>query len=63
MKRFKIWETYTVSGWHYVKAETLEEAERYFVQDSADVDLNDFDDEEWEYESTDWKSLQETEPK
>lgn len=58
MKRFKIRETYTVTGWNYVEAENIEEAEKAFEDNDCIDDFNEVE-ANWEYETTDWKTLQE----
>ena len=58
MKRYRIKETYEVTGWNYVEAETIEEAEKLFENNDC-VDTFDEMNADWEYQTTDWKSLQE----
>lgn len=56
MKTFKVKETFLVTGWTYVKAETQEEAEEKLNQGYED----NFKEEDYRHEETFWKTFQET---
>lgn len=54
--RFRVWETYIVSGWSYIQAKDLDEAGDLFEKTDPMIDFNK---EKWEYIETRWDTLQE----
>lgn len=57
MKKFKVKEKFIVEQWTFVEANSAEEAEKKLCdgQESGDKEIS------FTHESTDWKTLQETE--
>ena len=55
MKQFKVKEKFLVEGWTYVRAESLEEAQRKLENGEEDS----FTEVDSKHESTDWNTLKE----
>lgn len=57
MKRWRIKETYIVTGWTYIYAETKEQATQKLDNGEGEFDVT--EDDDLKHKSTDWKTLEE----